>query len=229
MHTTRPGGTRQIGALLLTDARLPGGGHAYSAGLEPGLRAGVPAAAVPDYIAARLRTVGLVEASATVLAHRAVLETPRGLAAVHDALLARTPSAPLRDVSGMLGRGLVRLVRRLAPDDPAVAHLDALGRTPQRPVVLGVAAAVLGASEEQAARASLYDDAQTVASASLKLAPVDPVDAAGWVLGAEPLIEEMVATALAVTDPADMPATAAPQADQWSLDHQRETRRLFVA
>lgn len=228
---TRPyaGATGRIGALLLADARLPSGGHAYSAGLEPGLRAGMPSSAVPDYIAARVRTVGLVEASAAVLAHRAVCEDPRGLWDVHEALLARTPSEPLREVSGMLGRGLARMVRRLWPDDPAVTHLDSLGRTPQRAVALGVAAAVMGSDEEQTARASLYEDAQTVASATLKIAPVDPVDAAGYVLAAEPAIERAVAAAVAVRDPEDMPATAAPQAEQWSLDHNRETRRLFVA
>lgn len=222
-------GPGQIGALLLTDARLPGGGHAYSAGLEPALAAGMSATEVEEYIAARLRTVGLVEAEAAVLAHRAAGEGPQALHEVHEALLARTPSAPLRRVSGMLGRGLVRLVRRLRPEDPAVTRLDELGRTPQRPVALGVAAAVMGASEEQTARASLYDDAQTVASATLKLEPVDPVDAAGYVLAAEPLIEESVAAALAVRGPEDMAATTAPQAEQWSLDHHRETRRLFVA
>lgn len=222
----------ELGALLLTDARLPIGGHAYSAGLEPGLHAGMSIAQVPDYLQARLRTVGLVEASATVLAHRAghtSPDSPDGLTAVHEALSARTPSAPLREVSTMLGRGLTRLASRLWPDHPAVIHLTALDEPPLRPIAFGTVAAIMGATETQAARASLYDDAQTVASAALKLAPVDPVDATGWVLEAEPLLESLLARAVAVQTPDDLPALTAPQSEQWSLDHADKTRRIFVA
>ncbi len=219
----------ELGALLLGDARLPVGGHAYSAGLEPGLIAGMPASAVPGYLRARLRTVGLVEAAAAVLAHRAAVAAPEALADVQEALLARTPSAPLRDVSGKLGRGLVRLAGRLWPGHPAVAALHEFGQAPQRPIAFGVVAAASGVGEAHAARASLYDDAQTVASASLKLAPVDPIDAVGWVLDTEPLIAGLVTEALTVTTPESLPATTAPQTEGWSLEHRHQTRRIFVA
>ncbi|MEE6282227.1 urease accessory protein UreF [Georgenia sunbinii] len=218
-----------LGALLLADARLPTGGHAYSGGLEPGLAAGMAPELVPDYITARARTVAVVEASAAVLAHRAVRHDPARLVAVHDALAVRTPSEPLREVSGMLGRGLVRMARRLWPEHPAVAQLRAIGRAPLRPVAMGVVAAIMGTDEAAVARASFYDDAQTVASATLKLAPVDPVDAVAWLLALEPLLDALVERVLAVGSPADMPALTAPQAEQWSLDHGAETRRIFVA
>ncbi|MFJ9557536.1 urease accessory protein UreF [Nocardiopsis sp. NPDC101807] len=227
--------TSGLGALLLADARLPVGGHTYSAGLEPALIAGMPAELIPVYMTARLRTAGLVEAAASVLAHRAAgggdgaLVDARALEAVHEELLARSPSDPLREISGMLGRGLVRLAARLRPDHPAVAALRALGRAPQRPVALGVVAAVLGAGEAETARVSLYDDAQTVASAALKLAPVDPVDAAGWVLSAEGVMTSVAAEALAVRDAADLPASTAPQIEGWSLEHRNKTRRIFIA
>ncbi|MBQ1081878.1 urease accessory protein UreF [Nocardiopsis sp. B62] len=234
-----------LGTLLLADARLPVGGHTYSAGLEPALLDGMPSDRIADYIAARTRTVGLVEAAASVLAHRAVggaaapgptTDGPEGvgvdagaLADVHEALLARSPSEPLRDISGLLGRGLVRLADRLWPEHPAVKALRTLGRAPQRPIALGVVAAVMGPDEAEVARVSLYDDAQTVASAALKLAPVDPVEAAGWVLGAEGVISASVAEALAVRGPDDLPARTAPQIEGWSLEHQLKTRRIFVA
>lgn len=232
-----------LGTLLLADARLPVGGHTYSAGLEPALLDGLPPHRVPEYIAARTRTVGLVEAAAAVLAHRAVggvtasaVDGTEGvgvdtgaLADAHEALLARSPSAPLRDISGLLGRGLVRLADRLWPEHPAVKALRTLGRAPQRPITLGAVAAVMGADEAEVARVSLYDDAQTVASAALKLAPVDPVDAAGWVLGAEGVISATVAEALAVRGTDDLPARTAPQIEGWSLEHQLKTRRIFVA
>lgn len=235
--------TTALGTLLLADARLPVGGHTYSAGLEPALLDGLPVERIPGYIEARMRTVGLVEASASVLAHRAaggVRDPDRlstdgfsadagALSDVHEALLARSPSAPLREVSGLLGRGLLRLADRLWPEHPAVKALRTLGRAPQRPLALGVVAAVMGAGEEEVARVSLYDDAQTVASAALKLAPVDPVDAAGWVLGAEETITAVVAEAIAVGGVAELPALTAPQIEGWSLEHQVKTRRIFVA
>lgn len=219
----------QLGALLLADARLPTGGHAYSGGLEPGLKAGLGPTQVPDFIRARARSVAVVEATAAVLAHRSVRTGMSSLAQVHDALAARTPSEPLREISGLLGRGLVRLARRLWPDHPAVTDLLDLGRAPLRPVALGVVAAIMGTDEAAVARASFYDDVQTLASATLKLAPVDPVDTISWVLSVEPLLESLIDGVLAVESVADMPALTAPLAEQWSLDHAKEARRIFIA
>lgn len=218
-----------FGALLLSDARLPTGGHAYSGSLEPAFADGMPLEQVPEYLLARLHTIGVVDAAAAVLAHRAALADPRDLSAVHDALLARTPSAPLREVSGMLGRGLTRMAARLWPEHDAVRELGALGRAPQRPVALGVVAAAMGVEMAELARASLYDDAQTVASAVLKLHPVDPVDTVAWMLDLEPEIDALISRVLAVRSPADLPATTAPQIEQWSLDHAKQTRRIFIA
>jgi urease accessory protein len=219
----------ELGALLLTDGRFPTGGHAHSAGLEPALAAGLDRAAVPTYIGARLRTVGLVEAAASVLALRAAGREPAALARVQAEVLARTPSEPLRHASTLLGRGLARLATRLWPDHPAVRALAAVDGAPMRPVALGVLAAAVGMEEAAVARASLYDDAQTVAAAALKLLPVDPADTVRWLLGATSVIEETVTRACAVTGYDDLPATTAPQVEQWSLDHHHSTRRIFVS
>ena len=62
-------------------------------------------------------------------------------------------------------------------------HWSAIGR-PGRAVVLGVAAALAGLSAAQLVRLIGYDDAQTVAAATLKLEPLDPVVATGWVMAA---------------------------------------------
>lgn len=221
--------TRPFGALLLGDARLPTGGHVYSGGLEAGLLAGMPPERIPDYILARARTVATVEASAAVLAYRAVQSDIACLRDVHDALLARTPSEPLRSVSGMLGRGLMRMARRLWPSHPAVGALLAIDRAPMRPVALGTVSAVMGIDEAAVARACFYDDVQTVASATLKLAPIDPIDTVAWVLAIEPLIESLVERVLAVGSIDDMPAVTAPEAEQWSLNHAGKTRRIFNA
>ena len=52
---------------------------------------------------------------------------------------------------------------------------------------------------------SAYDDAQTVVAASLKLLPVDPVDAAGWLAGLHADIERLVADLSGLTRPEDDP------------------------
>ena len=64
------------------------------------------------------------------------------------------------------------------PDDArSRAYREASTATP-RPVALGVVGAAAGLDDETVARLSLYDDAATVASAALKLLPLDPADTA---------------------------------------------------
>lgn len=218
-----------LGAMLLADARLPTGGHAHSAGLEPALVAGLDPTAVPEYIRARLRSVALVDAAAAVLTLRAAGEPHVRLDEIHGALLARTPTEPVRAASALLGRGLVRLAEQFWPDHPAVLALDAIGPGPQRPVALGVVAAVMGLDASRVARASLYEDAQTVAAAALKLLPVDPVETARWVWESTSVVQESVEIATAVACPAELPAVTAPLAEQWALQHENRTRRIFVA
>ncbi|HIV59246.1 MAG TPA: hypothetical protein H9902_14945 [Candidatus Stackebrandtia faecavium] len=221
--------TSEIGALLLGDARLPTGGHAHSSGLEPALAAGMGAEDIPNYMESRLRTVGLVEAAAAVCARRCAVDDPSRLRDVQDALAARTPSAPLRHASGMLGRGLARLATRLWPQHPAVPELNAFADAPLRPIALGVVAAAMALDDTRTARSCLYDDAQTVAAAALKLLPVDPADTVAWLLDVSPVIEEVAGEALGCAEISTLPAHTAPLVEQWSLDHDATTRRIFVA
>ncbi|MGN0110875.1 MAG: urease accessory UreF family protein, partial [Cellulosimicrobium funkei] len=125
-------GRAELMLALLADARLPTGGHTQSAGLEPALRAGMPAARVPDYVRARLATVTRTEAATAVVARHAALAPDDGpppvavaLADTWVAWAARTPSPALRETSQRLGRGYLRLLRRLWAGHPAVAALDA--------------------------------------------------------------------------------------------------------
>lgn len=219
----------ELGALLLADARLPTGGHAHSAGLEPALESGLTAGSIPSYIDARLWSVGWVEAAAAVLALRVAQSEPGRLEEVQEHLAARMPSAPLRHASGLLGRGLARLASRLWPEHPATVVLNSLGSAPMRSVSLGVVAAATGMDAAQVARVSLYDDAQTVAAAALKLLPVDPTDATRWLLEASESLETVVELATATESVDQLPALSAPQVEQWSLEHDIRTRRIFVA
>ncbi|MGM7422618.1 urease accessory UreF family protein [Cellulosimicrobium sp. CpK407] len=292
-------GRAELMLALLADARLPTGGHTQSAGLEPALRAGMPAAQVPDYVRARLATVTRVEAATAVVARHVALAAgpvpdgagsppaggassagvPDGVASVARDLAdtwlawaARTPSSALRETSRRLGRGYLRLLRRLWEGHPAVVALDeaavlvadarradgvsdpgagatsatravpgagadpggraATGRRapqPPRPVVLGVTAACAGLSARQVARLVGYEDVQTVAAATLKLEPVDPVVATGWVVAAQPAIDALARAVADLTDPRAIPAHGAPLVEQWAELHSRTTERLFSA
>ncbi|NNH03562.1 urease accessory UreF family protein, partial [Microbacterium ulmi] len=105
-------------ALLLADARLPAGGHAHSSGLEPALLSGMDPADAAAFLHARARTTTLVDAGTAVVArHAAHAGLPS--APVERAWAARTPSRAMREAACDLGRGLLRLARRLWPDSPA--------------------------------------------------------------------------------------------------------------
>lgn len=241
---------------LLADARLPTGGHTQSAGLEPALLAGLSVADVPGYVGGRLATVTRTEAAVAVVARHVVTADPdervAGLRAVWEAWAARTPAPALRETSQRLGRGYLRLAHRLWVAHPAVVALDAavvaertrlaasvpvlagpVGRSdraqPPRPLVLGVVGACVGLDARQVAQLVGYDDVQTIASATLKLAPVDPAEATGWVVAAAPTVEAMAAGVAHLTDPGDIPASGAPLLEEWAQQHARRTERLFSA
>lgn len=213
--------------MTLADARLPTGAHTQSAGLEPALRGGLDPADVPAYLATRLRTVTRVDAGAAVVARHAAL-CGGDLAEVRDAWAARTPSPAQRAAAEHLGRGYLRLLRGIWPDASLASALAALGRPP-RPVVMGVVAALAGLDPAQTVRLVAYDEAQTIASATLKLAPGDPLTATSWVIAAHSAIEAMAQALAALTRPRDIPAAAAPLAEHWAEDHSRATERMFSA
>jgi urease accessory protein len=207
-------------AMMLADARFPAGGYAQSGGLEPAVRAGLTD--VPRFAAARLRTVAAVDAGTAVVSrHVALAGGP--LADVEEAWAARTPSAPLREAARLTGRGYLRVAGRLWPDVlrllPAVAV--------PRPVVVGVVGAVTGLDASQVARLVGYDDVQTVASAALKLLPLDPVEVASWVVSLHGPVEELVEDVAGLTRPDEIPDRGAPALDVHAEQHRLEEMRLF--
>ncbi len=240
--------------MLLADARLPTGAHTQSAGLEPALRGGMSPGDVPRYIRARLRTVTAVEAGAAVIAReRTVVAGPspagpataphartlapdpapvaalaRALAEVDAAWRARTISPELRETSVLLARGYARLVQKLWPSAPATQALSLMNR-PGRAVVLGVTAALAGLSAAQLVRLIGYDDAQTVAAATLKLEPLDPATTTRWVMTAAPEIERMVSDLATIDSLDQIPAHSAPLIERWAQVHATTSQRLFRA
>lgn len=213
--------------MLLADARLPTGGHAHSAGVEPALLGGMAASDVPALIRGRAVTTSLVEAGTAVVArHR--FAAGKDVAPVVGAWAARTPSDALRDASRLLGRGYLRLAGHVWAGHPAIARCGELA-APPRPVVLGAIACAAGLDAEDLARLAIYDDAQSAAAALLKLEPADPAVPIVWVLDACAAAEPSVPRLAALTDPLDIPSEGAPQSEAWAQAHARLTRRLFRA
>ncbi|KHK97769.1 hypothetical protein LK09_09700 [Microbacterium mangrovi] len=219
-------------AMLLADARLPTGGHAHSAGVEPALVAGMPASDVPALIRGRAVTTSLVDAGTAVVA-RLRFAAGEPIDDVVAAWAARTPSAALREASRLLGRGYVRLARHVWGGHPAVARCVAQDAGPgpglPRPVVLGAIACAAGLEAADLARLTVYDDAQSAAAALLKLEPTDPALPVAWVLDACAAAEPHLAALERLTDPAGIPCDGAPQSEGWAEAHSRLTRRLFRA
>jgi urease accessory protein len=203
-------------SLLLADGRTPTGGFAHSGGLEA---AGLGPAEIPAFMAARLRTVGLLDAA--VAARVAGGSDPMML---EGAWAARTPAPAARDASRRLGRALLRLALRLWPRE-LDAYAAGSAATP-RPVVLGLAGRAAGMAPAAVAELSLYDDAAAVAAAVPKLGAVDALDAAGWLAGMAPLVAELAEWA--VRDGA-LPASATPLLDLRAQAHHDNPRRLFVS
>lgn len=220
--------------MLLSDARLPSGGHTQSAGLEAALVGGMPVTEIPAYIDFRLRTTATVEAAVAVAALAVIRAgddlgvTTRRLQDVQQQWAARTPSHVQRQASRALGRGYLRMLSTLFPDHAATLVLKELA-APCRPLMVAALAQVLGLGDFQLIRLVCYDEVQTVSSAALKLAPLDPVTTVGWALQARPVVEAVVRQISAVRGPADLPAPAAPLMEMWVHAHARQNRRLFSA
>jgi urease accessory protein len=216
-------------ALLLADARLPSGGHAHSSGLEPALLGGMSPADSADFLLLRARTTALVDAGTAVAAKHAVLDGTQhdgfGLTAVERAWSARTPSRAMREASRDLGRGLLRLARRIWPAAHGMTTLA--DSVPPRPLVLGVIAAEVGLGSEELVRLAVYDDLASAVAALLKLEPRDPADGVALLLDACAAVEPLVPSLVKIRSPDEIPAFSAPQAEAWAEQHATTPRRLF--
>lgn len=232
----RGGFSTELLLMLLADARLPSGGHTQSGGLEPALRSGMTLAQVPNYLAARLETVVAVAAGAAVVASHHPGD-PSWLLRAWREWQARTPSPALRQMEHRLGRGYLRLVERVWGAASICGLREAASlrpyvqgeEAPPRPLVIGVLAGTVGLTPEQTARLIGYDDVQTIVAAGLKLEPFDPSDAARLAVAAFPQVEAMALRVASVREPWEIPASGAPQIDQWAEAHAETKVRLFSA
>ncbi|MHB8692919.1 MAG: urease accessory UreF family protein [Solirubrobacteraceae bacterium] len=222
--------------LLLADARTPTGGYAHSGGLEA---AGLESSSeVLPFIRARLLTVGRVEAAFAAAAWRAA--SVNELLELDVEWAARTLAEPLRRASKQLGRGLLRTAVQWFPDSWILRSYFGTSELTPRPVALGAVAAAGGLLPVAAARASLYDDATTVAAAAVKLLPLDAAVSSGWVLSLADEIDSLAFEAAAAAASggasscfdswfASLPSTATPLLDRRAMTHASTDRRLFAS
>lgn len=217
-------------SMLLADARLPVGGHAHSAGLEPALSGGMSPADVAAYIHGRAETTSLVEAGTAVVARHRFLSAPsaQGLPEVIAHWAARTPSLAQREASRLLGRGYLRLATTTWGRERAVAACAALNRPP-RPVVVGAIAAATHMEPLDLVQLIVYEDAQAAAAALLKLEPTDPAALVAVVLEACRSVGDQMPPIASLTDPHCIPAWGAPLSEGWAESHALRTERLFRA
>jgi urease accessory protein len=237
--------------LLLADSRFPSGSYAHSLGLEQAVADGLRD--VPAFIRSRQRLVAEADARFAVEARRAAAGVADGrelalapLERLEIAWAARCPSPALRAAARRLGAQLLRTAAvafrgpaALVPRDDAPpaaapsfaaaaisAYRDASRLTP-RPLALGVVAAVAGVSEEDTALLALYDDAATVASAALKLLPLDPAVTVGWLAELAPSMA-LAARAIAA-DSGPLPSPAAVAIELSAPVHLEQRERLFAS
>jgi urease accessory protein len=216
-------------AMVLGDSRFPAGTHAHSLGLEQAVEDGLTVRDVPAFAAARMALVAEADAALAVAARRSVAaDGPAAVDALSELHAARTPSHVLREQARRLGAQLLRSAEAVWPGDP-IAWCRVPGRIVPRPVALGVVAAAAGLSDEDTARVALYDDAATVCSAALKLLPVDPAEAARWLVElAAPIAASASRIAGDRSPPERLQPPAAPALDIAASIHTAREERLFA-
>jgi urease accessory protein len=224
-----------IPLLLLTDARFPAGGYAHSGGLEAAVEDGLTAHEVPAFLRGRLRGAAWPEACLAVAARRA--DDLEALLELDEEALARCPSPPLRRASSRLGSQLLRTAATVWPG--ALDPYRAASRSTPRPVCFGAVADVAGLDDRETAYAYLYEDAATVATAAVRLLPVDGAAAARWLVEAGPELDLLAAEALdaarthasapLATGFAPLPGGFAPGLELGSIAHALREGRLFAS
>jgi urease accessory protein len=210
-------------ALLLADSRFPSGSYAHSLGLEQAVNDGLTD--VPAFIRARLRLVAEADARFAVEARRAA-GCERDLALLDAEWAARTPSPVLREAARRLGAQLLRSAATVWPGGAIAAYRVASRGTP-RPIALGVVAGTAGIDDEAVALLALYDDAATVASAALKLLPLDPAVTARWLAELAPGLA--VRAARVAADRGPLPSPAGVALELSAPIHLQQRERLFAS
>ena len=220
-----------IQGLRFVDSFFPSGGFAFSSGLEAAVKDG----AVRDgkefglYIEDLLvHGIGRREAVAVAVAHRAA--TIRKLApafAVDQALEALKLGRDSRLASRQMGRQVMKVaVDQLHDSRPLWDFWTAVegGRTPgHAAVAVGLTLAACGWSRPDTVAAFLYQTAQGMVSAAMKLLPVGQQQGQQLLAEWGPLIAEVSSR----VTPHDDLGSWSPIQDIYAMRHARLESRLF--
>jgi urease accessory protein len=233
-----------LAALVLADARFPGGGHVHSGGVEEAVARGLvhDVSSLGGFLEGRLRTAGLVAAAfaaeathtsahlctestgATPVSARTPALSAKGRAdtlpfPVLDAELdARTPSAAQREASRAQGRGSLRAARAAWPSP----LYDELGPRPHHPILMGAVCGIAGEPPEEAARCVAYLAISGPASAAVRLLGLDPFAVNAALVRLGPALAAVVRTA--TTE--HLPAPSAPVLDLMAQAHVEHHGRM---
>ncbi|MGV0772177.1 urease accessory protein UreF [Mycobacterium syngnathidarum] len=204
--------------LTLADSRLPTGGHVHSGGVEEAVTSGLltDLATLRAFLIRRLQTSGKAAASIAVAVRSGTLD-PEDADAETDA---RTPAPAAREASRAQGRGLVRLARRVWPQQ----SWDALGSRPHLPVAAGTVASAAELDAGQTALSLVYTTMTGSATAAQRLLALDPADVAALTFELSGLCDAVAAEA--VTGLADL---SDPLLDVLAQRHTERDRPLFVS
>ncbi|QZH59410.1 urease accessory protein UreF [Mycolicibacterium farcinogenes] len=204
--------------LTLANSRLPTGGNVHSGGVEEAVTSGllVDLATLRAFLVRRIRTSGVVAASIAVAVRTGALGTEAADAETD----ARTPAPAAREASRGQGRGLVRLARRVWPQQ----SWDALGSRPHLPVAAGVVATAADLDPAQTALSVVYTTMTGSATAAQRLLALDPADVAALTFELSGLCD--AAAAEAVIGPAEL---SDPLLDVLAQRHTGRDRPLFVS
>lgn len=218
-----------LAALVLADARFPGGGHVHSGGLEEAVARGLVTgvADLAPFLHGRLRTAGLVAAAFAAAAVGADAPFP-----LLDAELdARTPSTAQREASRAQGRAALRAARVAWPS-PVLDDLVTAHARPHHPLLVGAVVGIDGGTPAEAAHCAAYLAVSGPASAAVRLLGLDPFAVNAAVVALRPVLDAVVAEAVVPRPPELLPAPGAPVLDlmaQAHVHHHREQVRLFVS
>ena len=220
-----------IQGLRFVDSFFPSGGFAFSSGLEAAVKDG----AVRDgkdlgrYVEDLLvHGIGRREAIAVAVAHDAAMTGRLDPAlAVDRALEALKLGRDSRLASRQMGRQVIKVAAEQLHDHrPLLEYRKAVeeARSPGHvPVAVGLTLAACGWSRQDTVAAFLYQTAQGMVSAAMKLLPVGQQQGQQLLAGWAPMIAQVSHRA---TPQADL-ASWSPIHDIYAMRHARLESRLF--
>lgn len=204
--------------LILSDSRLPTGGHVHSGGVEEAVTQGLvrDLGTLRAFLIRRIRTTGLVTASVAAAVHSGSLPVSDADAEID----ARTPAPAARQASRVQGRGLLRLARRVWPAE----RWESLGAAPHLATVAGAVGAASGLDPGQTALTVVYTTMTGSATAAQRLLALDPGDVAALTFELAALCDQTSATAC--KELADL---SDPLLDLLAQQHSQRERPLFAS